>query len=180
MSLSEAQGQKLVQLARQSLENHLLDKKHDLGLLWEEAFDEERGVFVTLQKQGELRGCIGNIMAYESIFKAVPRLALESALSDHRFDPVKERELDSIKIEVSILTEPQPIEGFEEIRPGIDGVVLSGKGHRATFLPQVWESLPEKGAFLSALCRKAGLSPDAWDLGLVEYETYQVEHYNEP
>ena len=103
--------------------------------------------------------------------------ALAAAFRDPRFAPLRADEFDALEIEVSVLGEPEPLPALSEadacaaLRPGIDGVVLEWRGHRATFLPQVWDDLPEPRAFLAALNRKAGLPPDHWasDLRLSRY-----------
>ena len=127
-----------------------------------------RACFVTLTKSGELRGCVGSIFPHESLYEAVIRRARSAALEDPRFPPVRPNELKGIGIEVSVLTVPKPLwfaspeELLAKLRPGIDGVVLRMESQEATFLPQVWEQLPDRRLFMSELAEKAGLAPDAW------------------
>ena len=127
-----------------------------------------RACFVTLTKGGQLRGCIGSIFPQESLYQAVVRRARSAAIEDPRFPPVRPNELEQIEIEVSVLTVPKPLEFasakelLDKLRPGIDGVVLRVDGQQSTYLPQVWQQLPDRRQFMSELAQKAGLAPDAW------------------
>lgn len=124
--------------------------------------------FVTLTQQGELRGCIGTLEAHRSLLADVKANALAAAFRDPRFEPLQHAELDITEVEVSLLSAIQPIaftgeaDALAALRPGIDGVVLEYRHYRSTFLPQVWEQLPEPGMFLAQLKRKAGLPADFW------------------
>ncbi len=141
--------------------------------------------FVTLTIRGELRGCVGALEAYQPLAKDVCEHAVAAGLDDPRFQPVSPEELASIEIEVSRLTPPRaldyrdPPDLLERLRPGIDGVTLRDGGRRATFLPQVWEKLPDKAAFLDQLCAKMGASPDTWRTRHLQVQTYQVEEFHE-
>ena len=141
--------------------------------------------FVTLTIQGELRGCIGALEAYQPLANDVCEHAVAAALDDPRFPPVRPEELASIEIEISHLTPPRPLEYrdppdlLERLRPGIDGVTLRDGGLRATFLPQVWDKLPDKAEFLDQLCAKMGASPDTWRTRHLQVQTYQVEEFHE-
>lgn len=142
--------------------------------------------FVTLTELGELRGCIGGLVAEEPLWLDVQRRAGQAALRDYRFVPVQSDELPNIDIEVSVLTKPAPLaydspdDLLRKLRPHVDGVVLRQGSNRATFLPQVWESVPEPAQFLSMLCQKLGAPPDAWRRGHLEVDIYQVEEFSEP
>ena len=146
---------------------------------------EVRGCFVTLEVAGQLRGCIGHIFPREPLAQAVIDNARNAALRDTRFSPVTPAELDSIEIEVSVLTKPQPLafagpdDLLQRLRPQVDGVVLEIHGHRSTFLPQVWEKLPDPVVFLRHLASKGGSMPDAWRGPSVKVETYQAEAFTE-
>ncbi len=142
----------------------------------EPEFHEKRGVFVTLEIEGELRGCIGNIDAVYELWEAVQRNAHEAAFSDPRFPALTEEEFHKLDIEISILTVPEK-SSVEKIQPIEDGVVIQQGQYKATYLPQVWEDIPEKEQFLSSLCLKAGLEPDAWKDDKSEIYTYQVEKF---
>ena len=139
--------------------------------------------FVTLTIGGHLRGCIGSLQAYQSLGADVVGNARQAAFRDRRFPPLRASEFEQITIEVSVLTEPEPLsftdvpDALRQLRPGIDGVVLRRGTQRATFLPQVWEQLPQPSAFLKALLIKAGLT--GWD-DQIALETYQVRAWTEP
>jgi AmmeMemoRadiSam system protein A len=186
------QGQALVRLARLTLEAKLdpADDHIDGAVskqlqLADAVFQEKHGVFVTLTSLGQLRGCIGNLSSTSSLLEGVKRNALSAALADYRFKPLQCTELDKIEIEVSVLSEPRRLEFADaddliaKLRPGIDGVILRQGAASATFLPQVWEQLPDPDGFLGHLCHKAGLASNAWRNGRVEIETYQVQYFTE-
>lgn len=141
--------------------------------------------FVTLTRQGALRGCIGALQAQVPLGEDVRQHAVAAALDDFRFPPVQASELESIEIEVSVLTEPQllaydgPEDLVRRLRPDVDGVILTSGLHRATFLPQVWEKVPDAELFLGMLCEKAGLPADAWREGHLQVQIYQVESFTE-
>jgi AmmeMemoRadiSam system protein A len=187
--ISEESGKILLKLARQTISKKLGRlKKEDPGL--DDAIEipelkEKCGTFVTLTKNKDLRGCIGNLTAVASIVENVKQNALNSAFNDHRFSPLTEIELDEIDIEISILTKPEPLNHkdkndlLETLRPHIDGVILKKGIYSATFLPQVWEQLPDKEDFLRHLSQKAGLPGNAWSDPDVEVLTYQVQYFEE-
>ena len=139
------------------------------------------GAFVTLNDKasGALRGCIGEIMPMRPLVEAVAARAVDSALGDPRFSPVSERELANLRVEVSVLTPPRPVESWRDIVLGRDGMTLEKNGCFAVFLPQV---APEQAwdlpTTLSYLSQKAGLSPDAWRSG-AKFETFQAEVFHE-
>ncbi len=144
-----------------------------------------KGSFVTLTISGQLRGCIGNIFPERPLAEAVIHNARSAALEDSRFSPVTPSELSSIQIEVSVLSVPEPLEFsspedlLNKLHPERDGVVLSVGLRRATFLPQVWEQLPDASDFLSHLATKAGLAADAWRRPSLKIMIYHVEAFKE-
>lgn len=146
---------------------------------------ESGATFVTLTKQGELRGCIGALEAYLPLAEDVRQHAVAAALQDYRFPPVTPDELDQIEIEVSYLSSPKlveyttPSELLDKLRAGIDGVVLRDGIHRATFLPQVWEKIPDKAQFLGYLCEKMGSARNFWQIKHLQVYVYQVEEFKE-
>jgi AmmeMemoRadiSam system protein A len=147
---------------------------------------EEGASFITLTSHGQLRGCIGALDAYQSLAEDVREHALGAALKDPRFPPVREDELKGIRIEVSRLTPPVPIEYSDpqdllsKLRPHVDGVILcEGPYRRSTFLPQVWAKIPDPAKFLCNLCYKMGAEPDLWRHKHLEVLTYQVEEFHE-
>lgn len=142
--------------------------------------------FVTLTSGGRLRGCIGTLQAYRPLGDDVAENARAAAFADPRFPPLRADELDGVRIEVSRLSAPEPVDydgteagAIRALRPGVDGVVLHSGRHRATFLPQVWEQLPEARTFLEHLRRKAGLDDRAWPAD-ARLERYGVESWQEP
>ena len=187
--LTEQQGQVLVRLARQQIERQLgvePERPVTAEELGQPAFQCKRGVFVTLHKRGSLRGCIGSLAAVEAIADGIRRHALNAAFHDHRFQPLTAAELPALHVEISVLTDPEPLsyQGADQLlrllRPGIDGVILQGPGDAsATFLPQVWQQLPAPEQFLGHLCRKAGLAEGAWRSGTLQILTYQVQSFEE-
>jgi AmmeMemoRadiSam system protein A len=189
--LSEDQGQALVRLVRkiimEKLKIPMTSQVEDLSAdYWQDpVFQEKRGVFVTLHRAGRLRGCIGSLAGASSIVDGVRDNAINTAFNDCRFSPVTEEEFAEIDVEVSILSEPEPLpyagadDLLARLRPGIDGVIIKKGGASATFLPQVWKQLPEAEGFLGHLCQKAGLPADAWRRGELEVITYQVQYFAE-
>ncbi len=141
--------------------------------------------FVTLTEGGDLRGCVGALEAYQSLAEDVWEHAEAAAIHDYRFPPLQEPELPGVEIEISYLTPPVPLEYdtpaelLARLRPGVDGVILRDGFHRATFLPQVWEKLPDPEAFLSHLCEKMGARRDLWRQKRLQVFTYQVESFEE-
>lgn len=149
------------------------------------ALAEARGCFVTLHQKGALRGCIGIIEATTPLFDNVAENATHAAFRDPRFAALKAHELDQVEFEVSVLTPPRPLAYKDAadlkrlLQPGVHGVILSRGGCRATFLPQVWEQLPQVETFLSHLCRKAGLPGDCWKAGDTAISVYEAEYFSE-
>jgi MEMO1 family protein len=147
---------------------------------------ETKACFVTLTKTGSLRGCIGHIQPQESLCQAVIHNAQNAAQRDSRFPPVKPDEVDKIRIEVSVLTEPQPLrfnspeDLLGQLQPYEDGVLLQIGARGATFLPQVWAQIPDKVEFLNHLSQKAGCEPSAWRGKETSVSTYHVEAFEEP
>ncbi|WP_456473588.1 AmmeMemoRadiSam system protein A [Desulfolithobacter sp.] len=186
--LTEKQGQILLRLARQTIMERLgLPVRDPVSAdeLRDPALQEKRGVFVTLNKHGMLRGCIGSLVGSEPIAAGVERNAINAAFHDPRFPPVTADETDELQIDISILSQPRELvyddgrDLVRKLRPGVDGVIIQGEGASATFLPQVWEQLPAPELFLAHLCRKAGLPDNAWMSGTLTVLTYQVQHFEE-
>ncbi len=148
------------------------------------ALDAPGATFVTLKQGGELRGCIGSLEATRPLRADVHANAIAAAFRDPRFPPLSAAEFDVTRVEVSLLSACLPIDAMDEagllraLRPGIDGVVLEYGRHRATFLPQVWESLDDPRRFLDALKRKAGLSADFWH-PQIRFSRYTVTKWTE-
>jgi AmmeMemoRadiSam system protein A len=146
---------------------------------------ETKACFVTLTENGELRGCIGHISPQEPLSQAVVDNARNAAIRDPRFPPVQPGEAGKIKIEISVLTEPKPLQFsspedlLAKLQPGKDGVVLKLDGQGATYLPQVWEQLPDKVEFLNHLSEKAGCAPGDWRKPGTTVLIYHVEAFKE-
>ncbi len=185
--LTEEEKRYLLKLARQSLEAGV--RGQPLPALDPAALTPRLRApgasFVTLTKHGALRGCIGALEPYQSLAEDVREHAVAAALEDYRFPPVRPEELGEIHIEVSRLTLPVPLDYRDpddllaKLRPGVDGVILRDGWRRATFLPQVWEKIPDKAEFLDNLCYKMGASPDTWRRKHLDVLTYQVEEFHE-
>lgn len=177
----------LLRLARQSLERGV--NRKPLGDIDFDSLPErlrEPGVtFVTLTVGGALRGCVGALEAYQPLAEDVREHAIAAALEDYRFPPVRPEEVEKIEIEISRLTPAIPLEYNKPtdlpklLRPGVDGVVLRDGVRRATFLPQVWEKLPDPGEFLEHLCLKMGVEANYWRYHKLDVYTYQVEEFHE-
>ncbi|MDD3355087.1 AmmeMemoRadiSam system protein A [Zoogloea sp.] len=147
-------------------------------------FAERGATFVTLTLNGELRGCIGSLNAHRRLGEDVAENAVAAALRDPRFPPLCPAELSKVRIEVSLLSEPEFIEFRDEadalaqLVPGQDGVIFFNGCQKATFLPQVWEQLPERRDFIAALKQKARLPPDFWGPNVM-LARYHVEKWKE-
>ena len=148
------------------------------------ALAADGATFVTLRLGGELRGCIGTLEAHRALGADVRANAVAAAFRDPRFAPLTAGEFTAMAIEVSVLGRSEPLAAADErdalvrLRPGVDGVILAHGHRRATFLPQVWEQLPDPREFLAALKRKAGLPDDFWDTR-VTLARYAVVKYAE-
>lgn len=182
--LTKEQGATLLRLARETLTYRLRGGNAPSPAV-EPDFLCQRAVFVTLTMEGKLRGCIGNLIPVGPLWEGVRDNALSAALHDHRFSALVAEDLDSVAIEISVLTNPEALvfEGsddlIQKLRVGIDGVILRKEGCSATFLPQVWEQLVTPELFLDHLCSKAGLGKESWREAGVSIETYQVESFSE-
>jgi AmmeMemoRadiSam system protein B/AmmeMemoRadiSam system protein A len=182
-SLSETDKKQLLTLARKTIDAYLQDGKVPSGSLpgmrVSEAMKVPRAAFVTLKKQGDLRGCIGDVLPRQPLYQSVIENAINAAVNDPRFMPVTRSELKGLTIEISALTVPQPVQSADQIRLGTDGIILSKAGSRALFLPQV---ATEQGwtvqQTLTELSRKAGLPPDAWREG-ASFQVFQAEVFGE-
>jgi AmmeMemoRadiSam system protein B/AmmeMemoRadiSam system protein A len=181
--LTEDDKKQLLLLARKTmvyaLQNRQVPEAVDLGITISDAMQPVRAAFVTLKKNGVLRGCIGDIFPRQPLYKSVIINAINACVNDRRFVPVSQDELEDITIEISALTVPAPIASPDEIRIGIDGVVLNKDGYSAVFLPQV---APEQGwnvdEMLTQLSLKARLPSDAWKQG-ASFLVFQAEVFGE-
>jgi len=182
-SLSEAEKETLLRLARDTVTEYVRNRKRpDPGASYTitDRLQEPRGAFVTLKKGGQLRGCIGYIQPIEPLYKTVQENAVNAATRDSRFNAVNQKELADIEIEISALTVPERVDSADDIVVGTHGIILEKEGRRAVFLPQV---APEQGwdleETLSHLSRKAGLSKDAWKDPRTTFSVFTAEVFEE-
>ena len=180
------QRSQLLKLARQSITWGL---EHGQALPVDESnFDDEltlpMACFITLFKNNQLRGCIGSLEAHKSLVKDVSRNAYSAAFRDPRFDILLQRELDELVISISVLQPAVPIEFeseqnlIEQLKPGVDGLILQEGPSRGTFLPSVWEQIADAKLFVQQLKLKAGLSADYWSRG-IQVSRYKTESFSE-
>ncbi len=168
-------GQILLQLARGAIESAF--GKPAPAIADTPWLRQPGATFVTLTRNGTLRGCIGALEAYRPLREDVYQNALAAAFHDPRFPPLESHELADLKVEVSLLSPQQEIvftdeaDALEQLRSNVDGVVFTCGAYRSTFLPQVWEQLPTPRTFMAHLKRKAGLAENFWspDVRLYRY-----------
>jgi AmmeMemoRadiSam system protein A len=186
-SLTPEEKDFLLKLTRRTLEAYLENKplpKLDPGNI-SPVMREKRGCFVTLEKDHRLRGCIGYLQPRKALANAVMENAVSAAVRDHRFPPVTRSELDSLSIEISVLTVPRllvhknPEDLLAKLIPERDGIIIKGAYHQSTYLPQVWKQLPKKEDFLSRLCLKGGAEADCWKNPATQIYCYQAQVYSE-
>lgn len=185
--LTDSEKDILLNLARQTVEKVVTGQARpaiDL-VKYSPRLQDYGASFVTLTRHGMLRGCIGALEAYQPLVQDVCEHAEAAALEDYRFPPVQPDEVAHLEIEISVLTPSMPFhyetadDLLNNLRPGIDGVVLHDGFRRSTFLPQVWEQVPEPADFLTHLCKKMGSPGDLWRKKKLQVETYQVEEFHE-
>ncbi|MGA2112000.1 MAG: AmmeMemoRadiSam system protein A [Anaerolineales bacterium] len=185
--LEPSQQRTLLGMARRSIEGAVLGSwspQPDLEGL-DATLLKPGACFITLTIGGQLRGCIGSIEARQPLAMDVWEHAADAAQNDFRFPPVVMEEVRLLEIEISVLTQPVPVkidspeELLRVLRPGEDGVILIVGNRRATFLPQVWEKIPDPVEFLDALCEKMGQPAGAWRRGGSRALTYQVQSFAE-
>ena len=175
-------GQTLLILARNAIAERLGLPTLPVALAPE--LSAPGATFVTLTQKGKLRGCIGSLEAYLPLSADVAKNALAAAFSDPRFPPLRAEELGRTRVEVSLLTPHEHFtvtseaDALKRLRPGIDGLILTHGQRRATFLPQVWETLPEPQRFMAQLKVKAGLSATFWD-DQISLARYGVQKWKE-
>jgi AmmeMemoRadiSam system protein A len=184
MRLNEQHRTTLRQIARASIQHGL---SHGCSLMVDPTQHQRelQGIgasFVTLKLYGQLRGCIGTLEASRPLVVDIAHNAFNAAFRDPRFSPVDHYETEELALHISVLSAPEafPVrdesELLQRLRPGVDGLILAEGSRRGTFLPSVWEQLPEPGAFLAHLKLKAGLPADHWSSTL-RVERYTVEAF---
>ena len=168
--VNEAQQNTLLSLAETAI-RHALEHGTPMQVSpadFDSALQQPGASFVTLKKAGELRGCIGSLEAHRSMVEDVAHNADAAAFTDPRFPPLREDELNGLELDISLLTPAEEMHFTSEadllsqLRPGIDGLILEEGYRRGTFLPSVWEQLPQPEQFLQHLKLKAGLPPNHW------------------
>jgi AmmeMemoRadiSam system protein B/AmmeMemoRadiSam system protein A len=183
LKLSDDEKRFLLQLARDALNRAVKKEKPPEPKEIPAIAKELCGCFVTLTVKKELRGCIGYIEGIKPLYEAIIDNAKNAALQDPRFQPVTPGELSGITVEVSVLTKPTPIEYTSpedllgKIRQNVDGIILKKSFYQSTYLPQVWDQLPNKISFLEQLAMKAGLDGNDWKTAT--YKKYQAIHFAE-
>ncbi|HET7753213.1 MAG TPA: AmmeMemoRadiSam system protein A [Anaeromyxobacteraceae bacterium] len=177
--LSRVERSALLGVARASLRHHAgLGPEPEIPLAG--ALGEPRGAFVTLRREGELRGCIGRLQPERSLAQLVGELAVTAATADPRFEPVEVHEVDDLEISISVLQPPRPLRSPEELRVGTDGAVIRLDWHRGVLLPSVavangWDAR----TFLRHTCLKAGLWPEAWEDPRAIVEVFAAEEFGD-
>ena len=187
MGYREVERKKLLEISRQTLLFYFeCGKKLEIDTKkLNKKFLEKKATFVTLTLGDQLKGCVGNILPKFPLYKDVINNSLSAAFADPRFPNLEKDELNNTKIEISVLSKPKRIifdsteDLLKKIKPFEHGIILQSSFHQATFLPQVWEDLPDKRDFLTNLSIKAGLSTDAWQDPEIEYFYYTIEHFSE-
>jgi hypothetical protein len=182
IKLSAEDQRSCLQIAHESIE-HGLQKNSALQVIASEYssdLQQHLASFVTLHKNGELRGCIGALEAYQPLINDIAEHAYSAAFQDPRFPALQDNEYEQLEIEISVLGKPERMTFdseenlLQQIRPNIDGLILEFENNRGTFLPSVWKQLPDKKEFLNHLKIKAGLSQKWWDdtVKISRYETF--------
>jgi len=180
--LNRSQRQQLLQLARNSIEQGSATQNpgYNTDTVFDQKLSQLGCSFITLELNGQLRGCVGALIPYQPLALDVIEHAHAAAHQDQRFPTLKPDDLAQLKIEISILSAIQPLtfndqnELLTNLQPGIDGVIIEEGKHRATFLPSIWEILPDPELFFEQLKIKAGLESQHWstDLKVWRYSSY--------
>lgn len=182
---SDKVRQQMLQLARNSI-RHGLDNGTALKvdpLDYDQALAKHMSCFVTLHLNGRLRGCIGSLEAHRPLIDDLCDNAFAAAFRDPRFAPLSKEEFESVELDISVLTPSTPMIFNDEqdllgqLKPGQDGLILQEGHHRGTFLPSVWEQVPQPARFLQQLKQKAGLAADYWsdDIQISRYSTELIK-----
>jgi AmmeMemoRadiSam system protein A len=177
-----SKGNTLLHLARAAIARELGFVSHDLPRAdW---LEQPGATFVTLTLNDSLRGCIGSLEAHRSLIDDVRHNAVAAAFDDPRFAPLGKEEFAHVRLDVSLLSQPEPIhfnseqDALSQLHPGQDGVILEFGLHRATYLPQVWAQLPDPQTFIDHLKEKAGLPANFWSEN-IRLARYTVQKWHE-
>ena len=184
IKLTEGEQQTCLQVARDSILHGLQNGSAlDIEIMeYPKNLTQHLASFVTLYLQGQLRGCIGALVASQPLIKDIAEHAYAAAFKDPRFPALTNNEFDNITIDISVLAKPEPIifkneqDLLRQIRPGVDGLIIEHGYNRGTFLPSVWEQLPTVNEFFQHLKIKAGLPENWWkdDVKVSRYETFSI------
>ncbi len=182
IKLSDEDQQTCLQIAQESIDHGL---QHGTAIKisssdYSDDLQQNLATFVTLHKNGELRGCIGTLEAYQPLINDIAEHAFAAAFNDPRFPALDKNEFEQLDVKISVLGKPEAMtfedekDLLQQIRPSIDGLILEHRYNRGTFLPSVWEQLPDKKDFLNHLKIKAGFSAHWWDdaVKISRYETF--------
>ena len=174
--LTPEQERFLLKLARRAIEHHIKTGSRFQSSVTDPGLKEKRGAFVTLKVDGDLRGCIGYPLPYKPVAETIAEMAVAAASQDFRFDPLTAEELGRTKIEISVLSLPEPVMDAKDVEVGTHGVIVSKGLNRGLLLPQVpLEHQWDREVYLRNCCLKAGLGPDEWKKGAkIEVFTAQV------
>lgn len=188
-SISDLEGEFLINLAKKAIEYYLREKKIfnvEPSKIPYPNLTKKGACFVTIEtKEGRLRGCIGSIIPYRPLYEDVINNAIWAAFFDPRFPPLTFSEFPDIKIKISILTYPEPLQYknwedlLDKIKPNEDGVIIKYHDRTGTFLPDVWKDIPDKELFMHYLCLKAGLNPKTCKEGKLEVYVYKTVSFGE-
>jgi AmmeMemoRadiSam system protein A len=178
--LNAHEKQALLAIARQAIVHGVQTGQEYVEPREEKALNRRNGCFVTIKQNGQLRGCIGNFQSELPLFKEVARMAQASASNDPRFYPLKENDLDSFTLEISVLSPLNKIESIEDIEVGKHGIYIEKSFYRGVLLPQVatehnWDRL----TFLKQTCIKAGLPTDAWEADDADIYVFSAQVFGE-
>ncbi len=186
--ITEEEGKGLVSLSRTAVEEYLKSNIIiDLQEVPYENWKKKGASFVTIENRytGSLRGCIGSIIPVRELYKDVIHNAVSAAVRDPRFNPLKLEELPEVKFKVSVLSFPEelhfkdPYDLVNKVEPFKDGLILKYEDYQGTFLPDVWQQIPDKQLFLSNLCAKAGMPPDCWLKYPIKVFRYRTKTFSE-
>lgn len=190
IELTRAEQVRLLRIARDSIAEGLRSGRplhiDTAGLTG--SLGEPCGSFVTLTRRGLLRGCMGSLIGTAPLAADIAQIAYRSAFHDVRFRPLSAGELDDTLIDVSVLSQPEPLaadsreELFANVRPNVHGLIVEDRGYRGTLLPKVWAKIPDKDRFVTTLLDKAGLPPDHWSdtLHFYAYEAFEFAEADLP
>ncbi len=178
--LSEKQKKFLLNLARETIKAEIEKRKLSITCPDEPLFQRKTGGFVTLHKAGKLRGCIGYVIAYKTLFETIKEMAKAAAFNDPRFPSLQKSELENIEIEISVLSELIPVQSVDEIKIGRDGLLIQNNFTSGLLLPQVateWKW--DRKTFLEQTCNKAGLDRNCWQQSDTEIFRFYAEIFSE-